>query len=130
MILSTGIYFLLFTFLGIFGLVIGLFIGFYKEAYEIFIFLLLILLRILTPNELNNNASDLSRIFPFKILEPVNSTSTRVFLKESFEQVEIPFPTLGDSINPIDVEFSFYEVKHFQFQLFYFYKGICQKIKS
>ena len=129
-ILSTSIYFLLFIFLGIFGLLLGLLLGLYKNSNEIFIFLILILLKIIVPNELNNNVSDLDRIFPFEFLKFTNPSSSKIFLKKSFEEAEIPFPILGDPIVPIDIDVSFYEFKHFQFQLFYFYQDVTQGIKS
>ena len=65
-----------------------------------------------------------------QVCEPSNSCPSKLFLGESVEKPQTPFPLLGDPFISIDVDFLFEESTNYEFELFRFYPKVSQKIKS
>jgi hypothetical protein len=160
-LITTIVYGLYFIFLGIFGLVLGFLLYFYRQFNvssqydvssqndEIYVFFLLLLLKILYyrgfSNILLNPLEKLSRtslqdsnIEKFyrlhsQVFEPnnLNLYPFKLFLKESVENNQIPFPILRDPLFLfIEVNFLFTESRNYEFELFQFYLDRNKKIKS
>ena len=138
-----GLYLIL---LGIFGVLLGFLLGVYRREDDIYVFILLLLLKILYNNGFDDvlleplrnlylrsleprNIEEFSK-FSLQVFEPSNSRPFKLFLGESVEKPQIPFPLLGDPFISIDVDFLFEESTNYEFELFRFYLNVNQKVKS
>lgn len=127
--------------LGIFGVLLGFLLGVdrfeNKREKEVYGFLLLLLLKILSNNGFDyvflrirslepRNIEEFSK-FSLPVCQPSNSRPSKLFLGEP---VEKPHPLLGDPYISIDVDFLFEESTNYEFELFRFYRNVGQKVKS
>jgi hypothetical protein len=131
--------------LGIFGVLLGFLLGVYRredEVNEVYVFLLLLLLKILYNNGFDDvlleplrirsleprNIEEFSK-FSFQVLEPSNSRPLKMILKEPDQRSQIPLPILSDPFISIDIDFIWEEPKNFKFELFKFYRNVNDKVK-
>jgi len=138
-----GLYLIL---LGVFGVLLGFLLGISRcedEVNEVYVFLLLLLLKILYNNGFDDvlleplrirsleprNIEEFSK-FSLQVCEPSNSRPSKLFLGEFVEKPQIPFPLLEDPSISIDVDFLFEESTNYEFELFRFYRNVNQKVKS
>lgn len=138
-----GLYLIL---LGVFGVLLGFLLGISRredEVNEVYVFLLLLLLKILYNNGFDDvlleplrirsleprNIEEFSK-FSLKVCEPSNSRPSKLFLGEFVEKPQIPLPFLGDPFVSIDIDFIFDESTNYKFELFRFYRNVNQKVKS
>lgn len=162
-LLITGIvYGLYLIFLGIVGFILGIWLHLLEvwlDSYrkskglslsnkkdKIYLFLLLLLLRILYNLGFNNilfdpleklclDSSKYHNIEKFSTFhsqgfEPNKMSPFKLFLEKPVDNPEVPFPILGDPFLFIDVNFLFEELTNYEFELFTFYLDVNQKIKS
>ncbi len=142
------VYGLFLILLGIFGVLLGFLLGVYwrlgvyRREDEIYVFLLLLLLKILYNNGFDDvlleplrirslephNIEEFSK-FSLQVFEPSNLRPSKLFFKELVEKPQIPFPLLGDPVISIDVDFLFEELTNYEFELFRFYLNVNQKVK-
>lgn len=134
--------------IGLFGVLLGFLLGLvvYRRKDEIddrSVFFLLLLLNILYNNGFGDilleplrirslesrNIEEFSK-FSLQVCELNNSRLSKLFLGESVEKPQTPFPLLGDPFISIDVDFLFEESTNYEFELFRFYPNVSQKIKS
>ncbi len=139
------LYWILLGLLGIlWGFLLGL--GIYGGKDEIddrFVFFLLLLLNIfynngfgdilLEPLQIRSlesrNIEEFSKV-SLQVCELNNSRPSKLFLGESVEKPQIPFPLLGDPSSSIDIDFLFEESTNYKFELFRLYRNGSQKVKS
>jgi hypothetical protein len=150
-ILITGIvYGLYLIFLGIFGLVLGILLHFYRQLRmprnedDIYLFGLLLLLKILYSLGFNDilfspvekfclgssESRNIEKFLKFhsQVFEPNNLCPFKIFLEKPVEKSEIPFPILKDPF--IEINFVLEELTNYEFELFQFYLDLNQKVKS
>ena len=130
------VYSLYLILLGIFGILLGFLLGVYRRKDEIYVFYLILLLRILYNSGFDHilletleprNIEEFSK-FSLQVCESSNSRASKLFLGELVKNPQIPFPLLGEPSISIDVDFLFEESINYEFDLFKFY--INQKVKS
>ena len=138
-----GLYLIL---LGVFGVLLGFLLGISRredEVNEVYVFLLLLLLKILYNNGFDDvlleplrirslkpgNIEEFSK-FSLQVCEPSNSRPSKLFLGEFVEKPQIPLPFLGDPFVSIDIDFIFDESTNYKFELVRFYRNVNQKVKS
>ena len=143
---------LLGLFIGLIGTLVGFLLGIYSQNDDLYVFILIFLLEILYNNRLGyvllepdllemlrNNGlgyfslepEKIEQLSPFslKAIEQINPRPSKLFLGESVEKPQIPFPLLGDPRISIDFDFLFEEPKNSKSKLFKFYRNVNEKIK-
>ena len=129
------VYVLYMIILGLFGVLLGFFLGVYRRKDDIYVFTLLFLLELIYNNGLDyvllepNKAEPFSK-FSLKTIEQINPRPSKLFLGELVEKPQIPFPLLEDPSISIDIDFLFEESTNYEFELFRFYRNVNQKVKS
>ena len=132
--------------LGVFGVLLGFLLGISRredEVNEVYVFLLLLLLKILYNNGFDDVLLEPLRIrslepryieefskFSLQVCEPSNSRPSKLFLGEFVEKPQIPLPFLGDPFVSIDIDFIFDESTNYKFELFRFYRNVNRKVES
>ena len=100
-----------------------------KKIDDRYVFFLLLLLNIFYNNGFDtvlleplrirslesNNIEEFSK-FSLQAFELSNSRPFKLFLRESVEKPQIPFPLLGDPFISIDVDFLFEESTNYEFE--------------
>ena len=138
-----GLYLIL---LGIFGVLLGFLLGIYRrEGREdaIYVFLLLLLLKILYSNGFNdvlleylhdlsiepNTAEEFSN-FSLKSIEQIDPRPLKITLKKPDQIPPLPLPILSDPFVKIEIDFIWDESTNYEFELFRFYRNENQKRES
>ena len=131
--------------LGIFGILLGFFLGVYRREDEINAFLLLLLLQILYNNgfddvlleylhdlSLETNKAEQFSKFSLQVCEPSNSRPSKLFLGELVEkpQIPLPFPIIEDPLVVIETEVFWKKPINYKLELFKFYQNVNEKVKS
>lgn len=142
--ITRAIYFLYLIFLGLLGTVLGFLIGLYDHEDEIYVFILLYLLKLIYKNRHHplllelwqdlflkpDIVEDFSTMSGFKTIEQTLPRPSQIMLKEPDQRSGIPFPILGDPFVWIDVNLSWEESHGYKFELFEFYQDVAEKVKS
>ena len=138
------IYGLYLIFLAIIGILLGFLLGVYNRDDEIYVFLLLRLLKIFYNNRFYFNVlfeylDDLSleskiveqfSKLSLKTVEQIQQRPLKIILKKPDTRSQIKLPILGDPFLNIDIDFNFDESTHCEFKLFKSYRNGNPKIKS
>lgn len=123
--------------LGIFGILLGFLLGVYnrdEKIEEIYVFLLLLLLKILHNNGFDdvllepNKAEQFSK-FSLKTIEPINPRPLKITLKEPDQIPQIPLTIFSYPFVSIDIDFTWEESKSYKFELFKFYRSVNERVK-
>ena len=141
------VYFLCLIFLSLIGIVLGFLIGVYHREEEIYVFILLSLLKLICNNKYHpvllefwqdlylsihslepNIVEDFSKL-SLKTIEQIYPRPSQIILKEPDQRPQIPFPILGDPFVWIDVNLSWEESQGYKFELFEFYQDVAEKVK-
>lgn len=141
-------YILYLILLGLFGILLGFFLGVYRrenQVNEIYIFLLLLLLQILYNNGFDDvlfeilrrrsleprNIEQFSK-FSLQVCEPSYSRPSKLFLGELIEkpQIPLPFPIIEDPLVVIETEVFWKKPINYKLELFKFYQNVNEKVKS
>lgn len=139
------VYSLYLIILGVFGVLLGFLLGIFRrkgEVNEVYIFLLLLLLKILSNNGFDDvlleplrirsleprNIEEFSK-FSLKSIEQMDPRPLKIIFKEP-EQIPLPFFIIEDPLIFIETEVLWEEPINYKFQLFQFYQNINQKVKS
>ena len=131
-LITRVIYILYIILLGLFGILLGFLLGVYSRNDDIYVFTLLLLLKMLYINGfdyvlLKPNKVDPFPIFSLKSIEQIDPRPLKITLKEP-EQIPLPFLIIEDPLVFIDTEVLWDESTNYQFELFKFYRYVNQKI--
>jgi hypothetical protein len=107
-VITRVIYILYIILLGLFGIILGFLLGVYKREDDIYVFILLLLLKMLCNNGfdyglLKPNKVDQFSKFSFKTIEQINPHPSRLILKEP-DQIPLPFFIIEDPLVFIDTD--------------------------
>jgi hypothetical protein len=118
--------------LGLFGVILGFLLRIYVCEQEIYIFVLLRILKILYSNGLGYILFEPEKSKQFfklssKTVEQISMRPLKILLKKSNQ---IPFPILNSQFLSIDIDFIWQESKSYKVELFKFYQSLNDKLKQ
>lgn len=130
-----GLYLIL---LAIFGVLLGFLLGvysLYSREEEVYLFLLLLLLKILYNNGFDDILLEPLRIrslelrkidefsnFSLKSIQQINLRPLKIILTKPDQSLQIPLPVLTDPFVKIEIDFIWDESTNYEFELFKFYR--------
>ena len=134
MLINRVIYILYIILLGLFGILLGFLLGVYRRKDDIYVFTLLLLLKMLYNDGfdyglLKPNKVDQFSKFSLKTIEQINPRPSRLILKEP-DQIPLPFLIIEDPLVFIETEVLWDESTNYEFELFRFYRNVNQKVES
>ena len=130
MLITKVVYVLYIILLGLFGILLSFLLDIYKQNDDIYLFILLLLLKMLYNNVLDYVFLKSNKIdqFSLKTIEQINSRSSRLILKEP-DQISLPFLIIEDPLVFIETEVLWEEPINYKFKLFKFYQNVNGKVK-
>ena len=132
-LITRVLYILYIILLGLFGILLGFLLGVYRRKDDIYVFILLFLLKMLYNNGfdfvlLKPNKVDQFSKFSLKTIEQINPRPLRLMLKKT-DQIPLPFLIIEDPLVFIETEVLWEEPINYKFQLFKFYQNVNEKVK-
>lgn len=129
-LITKVVYVLYIILLGLFGILLSFLLDIYKQNDDIYLFILLLLLKMLYNNVLDYVFLKSNKIdqFSLKTIEQINSRSSRLILKEP-DQISLPFLIIEDPLVFIETEVLWEEPINYKFKLFKFYQNVNGKVK-
>ncbi len=136
-LITRVIYILYIILLGLFGILLGFLLGVYSRNDDIYVFILLLLLKMLYNNGfdyvlLKPNKVDQFSKFSLKKIEQMNPRPLKITLTKPDQSPQIPLPFLiiKDPFVFIETEVLWHESTNYEFELYRFYRNINQKVES
>ena len=132
-LITRVIYILYIILLGLFGILLGFLLGVYRRKDDIYVFILLLLLKMLYNNGFDydllkpNKVHQFSK-FSLKTIKQINPRPSRLILKEP-DQIPLPFLIIEDPFVFIETEVLWDEPINYEFELFRFYRNVNQKVE-
>ena len=135
-LITRVLYLLYIILLGLFGILLGFLLGVYSRNDDIYVFILLLLLKMLYNNGLDyvvlkpNKVDQFSK-FSFKTIEQMNPRPLKITLIEPDQspQTQLPFLIIKDLFVFIETEVLWDESTKYEFELYRFYQNINQKVE-
>jgi hypothetical protein len=133
-LITRVIYILYIILLSLFGMLLGFLLGVYSRKDDIYVFILLLLLKMLYNKGfdydlLKPNKVDHFYKFSLKTIEQINPRPSRLILKQP-DQIPLPFLIIEDPFVFIETKVLFDESINYAFELFIFYRNVNQKVDS
>jgi hypothetical protein len=133
-LITRVIYILYIILLSLFGILLGFLLGVYSRKDDIYVFILLLLLKMLYNKRfdydlLKPNKVDQFYKFSLKTSEQINPRPSRLILKQP-DQIPLPFLIIEDPFVFIETKVLFDESINYAFELFRFYRNVNQKVDS
>jgi hypothetical protein len=115
-------------------MLLGFLLGVYSRKDDIYVFILLLLLKMLYNKGfdydlLKPNKVDQFYKFSLKTIEQINPRPSRLILKQP-DQIPLPFLIIEDPFVFIETKVLFDESINYAFELFIFYRNVNQKVDS
>lgn len=136
-LITRVIYILYIILLGLFGILLGFLLGVYSRNDDIYVFILLLLLKMLYINGfdyvlLKPNEVDQFSKFSLKKIEQMDPRPLKMTLTELDQSPPIPLPILiiKDPFVFIETEVLWDKSTNYEFELYRFYRNINQKVES